>query len=190
MNGSRRGRGWSAIRPARPRAADHEKQKETGIEMKKSEKSPDLAGVVAKIEERLAVIDRKVDTLINRTSERSTDTRPYPNPFQRYDQARRPEEQRQQNGAFNQRQLYKAVCADCSKDCEVPFKPTGDRPVYCKECFAKRRQSGSRFKPSAHPAGAANVAVVQKARIEKPQKAEPAKGSGKKKAATKKKKKG
>lgn len=37
------------------------------------------------------------------------------------------------------RVMYKAVCADCRKDCEVPFKPTGERPVYCKECFAKRK---------------------------------------------------
>jgi len=35
--------------------------------------------------------------------------------------------------------MHKSVCADCGKECEVPFKPTGDRPVYCKECWAKRR---------------------------------------------------
>jgi CxxC-x17-CxxC domain-containing protein len=37
--------------------------------------------------------------------------------------------------------MYRAVCADCRKDCEVPFKPTGERPVYCKDCFAKRKVS-------------------------------------------------
>ena len=37
------------------------------------------------------------------------------------------------------RPLHQAVCSDCQADCEVPFKPTGDRPVYCKECFAKRK---------------------------------------------------
>ena len=43
-------------------------------------------------------------------------------------------------GRFNEnREMYKAVCADCGKECEVPFKPSGDRPVYCKECYAKRR---------------------------------------------------
>jgi CxxC-x17-CxxC domain-containing protein len=31
------------------------------------------------------------------------------------------------------------VCADCQKTCEVPFKPDGSRPVYCKECWAKRK---------------------------------------------------
>lgn len=40
------------------------------------------------------------------------------------------------------REMFKAVCADCKKECEVPFKPSGDRPVYCKECFSKRKTSG------------------------------------------------
>jgi len=30
----------------------------------------------------------------------------------------------------------------CNKECEVPFKPSGDRPVYCKECFSKRKGGG------------------------------------------------
>jgi CxxC-x17-CxxC domain-containing protein len=37
------------------------------------------------------------------------------------------------------REMHKAVCADCKRECEVPFKPSGDRPVYCKDCFAKRK---------------------------------------------------
>jgi len=40
------------------------------------------------------------------------------------------------------REMFKAVCADCKKECEVPFQPSGDRPVYCKECFQKRKGSG------------------------------------------------
>lgn len=39
------------------------------------------------------------------------------------------------------REMFKAVCADCQKECEVPFRPSGNRPVYCKECFAKRKDS-------------------------------------------------
>ncbi len=38
------------------------------------------------------------------------------------------------------RQMHKAVCAECKKECEVPFKPTEGRPVYCKDCFAKHRK--------------------------------------------------
>lgn len=37
------------------------------------------------------------------------------------------------------REMHKAVCAECKQECEVPFKPSGDRPVYCKECFSKRK---------------------------------------------------
>ena len=33
------------------------------------------------------------------------------------------------------REMHKATCADCQNECEVPLKPSGDRPVYCKECF-------------------------------------------------------
>ncbi len=37
------------------------------------------------------------------------------------------------------RQLYDAVCADCGKTAQVPFQPTGSRPVYCNDCFRARR---------------------------------------------------
>ena len=38
------------------------------------------------------------------------------------------------------REMHKAKCSDCKQECEVPFKPTGDKPVRCKECFAKFRE--------------------------------------------------
>ena len=40
---------------------------------------------------------------------------------------------------FGPREMHKAVCAECKKECEVPFKPTEGKPVYCKECYAKRK---------------------------------------------------
>jgi len=43
------------------------------------------------------------------------------------------------------RTLHKAKCADCSKDCEVPFKPSGDRPVYCRECLPNHRKPRRSF---------------------------------------------
>ncbi|MBN2567731.1 hypothetical protein JXB02_06640 [Candidatus Woesearchaeota archaeon] len=43
-------------------------------------------------------------------------------------------------GDFRQdREMHKAICADCGKECEVPFKPTEGRPVYCRDCFQKHR---------------------------------------------------
>jgi CxxC-x17-CxxC domain-containing protein len=32
-------------------------------------------------------------------------------------------------------ELFQATCASCGKTCEVPFRPTGERPVYCRDCF-------------------------------------------------------
>lgn len=34
---------------------------------------------------------------------------------------------------------YPAVCAACGREAEIPFLPKGDRPVYCPDCFGKRR---------------------------------------------------
>ncbi len=36
-------------------------------------------------------------------------------------------------------ELFPAVCSECRKNCEVPFRPTGDKPVYCRDCFGKQR---------------------------------------------------
>lgn len=33
--------------------------------------------------------------------------------------------------------MHRAVCSNCGKNCEVPFEPTGNKPVYCNECFKK-----------------------------------------------------
>lgn len=32
-------------------------------------------------------------------------------------------------------EMHEAICSDCGKRCEVPFKPTGDKPIYCSQCF-------------------------------------------------------
>ncbi len=45
-------------------------------------------------------------------------------------------------GGFDRgpKEMHKAVCADCGKECEVPFKPSGERPVYCRDCFGKHKK--------------------------------------------------
>jgi CxxC-x17-CxxC domain-containing protein len=40
--------------------------------------------------------------------------------------------------------MYKAICDECHKSCEVPFRPSGDKPVYCNECFSKKRGNDDR----------------------------------------------
>ena len=42
------------------------------------------------------------------------------------------------------REMHPAVCAQCGTDTTVPFKPRGDRPVYCSDCFSGMRASGER----------------------------------------------
>jgi len=41
---------------------------------------------------------------------------------------------------FGPREMTKTVCSDCGKECEVPFKPTEGRPVYCRDCLPKHRK--------------------------------------------------
>ena len=38
--------------------------------------------------------------------------------------------------------MHSAICSDCGRECEVPFRPTGDKPVYCNDCF-KNQGGGS-----------------------------------------------
>ncbi len=38
--------------------------------------------------------------------------------------------------------MHKATCASCGKTCEVPFRPSDGKPVYCRDCFAGRSAMG------------------------------------------------
>lgn len=44
--------------------------------------------------------------------------------------------------------LHKATCATCGESCEVPFRPTGDKPVYCSNCFRANQAGGDRSERS------------------------------------------
>lgn len=137
----------------------------------KKDTNKDMLEVIGKLQEQIAVIDRKIDVLISKSSPRPVDPRP---------------SQPQGNG-YKERILYKAVCADCKKGCEVPFKPSGERPIYCKECFSKRKSIGS-FRPGQNNRQASippkqEVNVVSTGVIEKK------KAVSKKKIVSKKKKK-
>ncbi len=44
------------------------------------------------------------------------------------------------------REMFDVTCTKCGKDCQVPFKPTGSKPVLCSDCFSESgnsRSSGS-----------------------------------------------
>jgi CxxC-x17-CxxC domain-containing protein len=39
------------------------------------------------------------------------------------------------------REMFAATCSSCGQEARVPFQPSGDKPVYCSECFEQRRTS-------------------------------------------------
>jgi len=43
-------------------------------------------------------------------------------------------------------QMFSAICDKCGVECEVPFRPSGEKPVYCSNCFEKTdgREGGRR----------------------------------------------
>ena len=44
------------------------------------------------------------------------------------------------NNAGGEREMFETVCAECGKPTRVPFIPKSDRPIYCSECYAAKRQ--------------------------------------------------
>lgn len=46
--------------------------------------------------------------------------------------------------AAGTRQATTVTCGDCAKETTVPFVPTPGRPVYCRDCFAKRQNAPQR----------------------------------------------
>ena len=122
----------------------------------------DIVGLVTTLVQKLVTLETKIDTVLSKLS--SSLPRPQPAPTPPPAQNR------------DMRLMHKAVCADCGKNCEVPFKPSGDRPVYCKNCFTVRKKNRT-FKPR----------YEDKPKVESV--AAPAASKGKKKPSTKKAKK-
>ena len=46
-------------------------------------------------------------------------------------------------GSRGSREMFRATCSSCGQEAQVPFQPSGDKPVYCSSCFEQRR-GGSR----------------------------------------------
>lgn len=42
------------------------------------------------------------------------------------------------------REMFDAICDNCGKSCQVPFKPTQGKPIYCSDCFEKMNPRESR----------------------------------------------
>lgn len=60
------------------------------------------------------------------------------NCFSKNDSSDRRSDSRDRNfERSNDREMFDAVCDNCGKNCQIPFRPTNGRPVYCSECFEK-----------------------------------------------------
>jgi CxxC-x17-CxxC domain-containing protein len=44
----------------------------------------------------------------------------------------------ERSGGGRPREMFTATCSQCGGVAEVPFNPRGDKPVYCRDCFASR----------------------------------------------------
>jgi CxxC-x17-CxxC domain-containing protein len=43
------------------------------------------------------------------------------------------------------REMHSITCAQCGTEAQVPFRPRGDRPVYCSDCFSRMRGGPSQI---------------------------------------------
>jgi len=146
---------------------------------KQSQNEPDIVGLITKLQEQLAALDKKLDSLIHRPMPQPAVTGPAPKPVTPPPVHNHSQGNARPNDHHQGRQMYQATCADCKQACEIPFKPSGDRPVYCQECF-RRRKAANNVKPLAdHPSNdttpaqtiisaASNVPVVLPKEKKKP----------------------
>ena len=105
---------------------------------------PGVAGLINKVQQQLSAMEKKLDILISQSPKRPFEKNYSQKPFRRFNYSHRHDRGREGSGS-REKTYTRVICADCNKECEIPFKPSGDRPVYCKECFSKRR-GGSSFK--------------------------------------------
>ena len=112
--------------------------------------SQDVVGLLTTLVGKLTSFESKLDTVLDRIiSAPRHQPAPAPSPQQRKEH----------------RPMHKAICADCKKECEVPFKPTGGRPVYCKDCFSKRKAAGILLKGRPGETVPAQVAHIDKPKV-------------------------
>jgi CxxC-x17-CxxC domain-containing protein len=184
--------------------------------------STQLIEQMRKINERLYMLERKMDVLADLLKPKTPDNRPAPrisqplnpmdlyievgNEFQHNDQPDyQPKSQHnhqhnqnnhqhksQHNNRPKERPMYSAVCADCQKECSLPFKPRAERPVYCKDCFSRRKNSNT-HKPKEEgmpqvvsQVQPAAVSVIPEIKINKVKKTKTASKSKKKSVVVKK----
>ena len=156
------------------------KKEKTQKAPKKSKKEieppmmPTIIEGLAKLVERLEILERKVDQVNSRISNALFEIRDVVQQSSRQNASHQQNpygySQPPQHHSAPQRTMYQVICADCKKNTEVPFKP-GDRPVYCKECFSARKSGNPASGQSKAPVAVLAAPVKSgKVKAEKPKK--------------------
>jgi len=96
-----------------------------------------------------------------KSSEKNYDNNDYGNSYEK----RGRNDRNDRNDRFGEKQMFQAVCDECGKPCEVPFRPSGDKPVYCNQCFGKDSFKDSFKGNKAAPAQSASMSVEQKEQL-------------------------
>ena len=65
----------------------------------------------------------------------------YTNEPKRCPSCREARRSQQRGFGMGTREMYPVVCAECGTETTVPFRPRGDRPVYCSDCFSRQRDT-------------------------------------------------
>ena len=103
----------------------------------------------SKIEEAIVMADKTIkcrdcdsDFIFTENEQAFYQEKGFDNEPQRCPDCRAAKKQNQRSGrggfGNSQREMFPAVCAECGKNTTVPFKPNGEKPVYCKECYQPR----------------------------------------------------
>jgi CxxC-x17-CxxC domain-containing protein len=100
---------------------------------------PGIADIINKMQQQLSAIEKKLDILVSQSSKRPFEKSYSQKPSRSFNHSYRHDRARRGDGP-RERTYTKAICADCNKECEIPFKPSDERPVYCKECFPKHKK--------------------------------------------------
>lgn len=59
-------------------------------------------------------------------------------------------------------EMHKAICDNCGRECEVPFRPTSGKPIFCSSCFENQRKgSYSSFEKKNDFGGSRNAGINQ-----------------------------
>ena len=60
-----------------------------------------------------------------------------------------PRSERREDDRERKFERHTVTCDSCHQRCEVPFKPTGNKPVYCSDCFKKKDHGPSMRSPQS-----------------------------------------